>query len=91
MRSVKVYRVKLNLTKYTNKCIPLMALFYSMTPIGVTLPKNADDVSAIIDICNRNNTAILPRGGGTVYLANCKFSRRNRFFKIHAQCIRNKS
>jgi len=38
---------------------------YSMTPIGVTLPKNADDVSAIIDICNRNNTAILPRGGGT--------------------------
>tara|TARA_B100001559_G_scaffold130630_1_gene109906 strand:+ start:1413 stop:4325 length:2913 start_codon:yes stop_codon:yes gene_type:complete len=38
---------------------------YSMTPIGVTLPKTPDDVSAIIDICNRNNTAILPRGGGT--------------------------
>ena len=38
---------------------------YSMTPIGVTLPKNPDDGSAIIDICNRNNTAILPRGGGT--------------------------
>ncbi|MEC9107150.1 MAG: FAD-linked oxidase C-terminal domain-containing protein [Chloroflexota bacterium] len=38
---------------------------YSMTPIGVTLPKNPDDVSAIIDICNRNNTAVLPRGGGT--------------------------
>ena len=38
---------------------------YSMTPIGVTLPKNADDVTAIIDICNKSNTAILPRGGGT--------------------------
>jgi len=38
---------------------------YSMTPIGVTLPKNSDDVSAIIDICNKNNTAVLPRGGGT--------------------------
>ena len=38
---------------------------YSMTPIGVTLPKNADDVIAIIDICNKSNTAILPRGGGT--------------------------
>lgn len=38
---------------------------YSITPIGVTLPKNSDDVSAIIDICNKNNTAILPRGGGT--------------------------
>ena len=38
---------------------------YSMTPVGVTLPKNSDDVSAIIDICNKNNTAILPRGGGT--------------------------
>ena len=24
---------------------------YSMTPIGVTLPKTPDDVSAIIDIC----------------------------------------
>ena len=38
---------------------------YKMTPIGVTLPKNPDDVSAIIDICNKNNTAVLPRGGGT--------------------------
>ncbi|MEC7837278.1 MAG: FAD-linked oxidase C-terminal domain-containing protein [Chloroflexota bacterium] len=38
---------------------------YSMTPIGVTLPKNPDDVSAIIEICNKNNTAVLPRGGGT--------------------------
>jgi FAD/FMN-containing dehydrogenase/Fe-S oxidoreductase len=38
---------------------------YSMTPVGVTLPKNDDDVTAIIDICNKSNTAILPRGGGT--------------------------
>tara|TARA_B100000579_G_scaffold86857_1_gene68029 strand:+ start:20206 stop:23118 length:2913 start_codon:yes stop_codon:yes gene_type:complete len=38
---------------------------YKMTPIGVTLPKNPDDVSAIIDICNKNKTAVLPRGGGT--------------------------
>ena len=38
---------------------------YKMTPIGVTLPKNPDDVSAILDICNKNKTAVLPRGGGT--------------------------
>ena len=38
---------------------------YSILPVGVTIPSNADDVSAIIEICNKNNVAILPRGGGT--------------------------
>ena len=38
---------------------------YSILPIGVTIPSNSDDVSAIIEICNKNNVAILPRGGGT--------------------------
>ena len=38
---------------------------YSILPVGVTIPANSDDVSAIIEICNKNNVAILPRGGGT--------------------------
>ena len=38
---------------------------YSIIPVGVTIPTTSDDVSAIIEICNKNNVAILPRGGGT--------------------------
>jgi len=31
---------------------------YSILPVGVTIPANSDDVSTIIEICNKNNVAI---------------------------------
>lgn len=36
-----------------------------MTPLGVVLPRDADDVSAIIETCNNAGVSVLPRGGGT--------------------------
>ena len=41
------------------------ASIYRMDPVGVVIPRNADDIAAIVEICYRSGTAVLPRGGGT--------------------------
>ena len=41
------------------------ASIYRMEPVGVVIPRNADDAAAIVEICHRSGTAALPRGGGT--------------------------
>ena len=41
------------------------ASIYQMMPIGVVIPRNTADVSATIEIANKNSIPILPRGGGT--------------------------
>src|SRR5499426_4670930 len=38
---------------------------YQMEPIGVVIPRHAEDVRATIEIANRHAAALLPRGGGT--------------------------
>ena len=38
---------------------------YQIIPIGVTLPRNADDVLAIHDIANKYGLPLLPRGAGS--------------------------
>ena len=41
------------------------ASIYQVKPIGVVLPKTTEDVIAVIEIANRHNVPVLPRGGGT--------------------------
>lgn len=41
------------------------ASIYSMEPVGVVLPRDADDVSAVLEIASKNGVKVLPRGGGT--------------------------
>src|SRR5690625_4396759 len=41
------------------------ASIYQITPVGVVVPRNRDDVLAAMAICADTATAILPRGGGT--------------------------
>ncbi|MCZ6539383.1 MAG: FAD-binding oxidoreductase, partial [Chloroflexi bacterium] len=41
------------------------ASIYQMDPVGVVIPRNADDVSAVLEIAARNDVSVLPRGGGT--------------------------
>ena len=41
------------------------ASIYQMEPIGVVIPIDADDVSAILEIASKNGVSVLPRGGGT--------------------------
>ena len=38
---------------------------YQVMPIGVTIPRDADDVAAIHEIASRHQTPLLPRGGGS--------------------------
>ncbi len=41
------------------------ASIYQIEPLGVVLPKNADDVRAAVQICAEARVPITPRGGGT--------------------------
>jgi FAD/FMN-containing dehydrogenase/Fe-S oxidoreductase len=44
---------------------------YRQIPIGVVLPKDVDDVIATIELCNRHDVPLLPRGGGTSLAGQC--------------------
>jgi FAD/FMN-containing dehydrogenase/Fe-S oxidoreductase len=41
------------------------ASMYQVEPIGVVVPKTAADVHAVLELANRYNVPVLPRGGGT--------------------------
>jgi FAD/FMN-containing dehydrogenase/Fe-S oxidoreductase len=41
------------------------ASIYRMEPVGVVLPRDAADVSAVLEIAAKNGVKVLPRGGGT--------------------------
>ena len=41
------------------------ASIYQIEPIGVVIPRDADDVVAVIEAANRHGVPVLPRGGGT--------------------------
>src|SRR5262247_158575 len=41
------------------------ASMYQIEPIGVVVPRHKGDVQAVIEIANRFNVPMLPRGGGT--------------------------
>lgn len=44
---------------------------YRQVPIGVVLPRDADDVVAGMEICRRHRAPVLPRGGGTSLCGQC--------------------
>ena len=41
------------------------ASMYQIEPIGVVVPRHKGDVQAVIEIANKFNVPVLPRGGGT--------------------------
>ena len=41
------------------------ASIYQIEPIGVVIPRTAQDVIAVIEMANRYDVPVLPRGGGT--------------------------
>ena len=41
------------------------ASMYQVEPIGVVIPRDADDVQAAMEVARRQQVALLPRGGGT--------------------------
>jgi FAD/FMN-containing dehydrogenase/Fe-S oxidoreductase len=41
------------------------ASMYQVEPIGVVIPRHANDVQAVLEVANRWDVPVLPRGGGT--------------------------
>ena len=41
------------------------ASIYQMEPVGVVIPRNADDVLAVMEVARKNRVPVLPRCGGT--------------------------
>ena len=46
------------------------ASIYEIEPLGVVVPKTADDVQATIEIAYQHGVPIIPRGGGTSIVGN---------------------
>jgi FAD/FMN-containing dehydrogenase/Fe-S oxidoreductase len=44
---------------------------YRQVPIGVVIPRDAEDVVQTIALCRRYGAPVLPRGGGTSLSGNC--------------------
>ncbi|MBB4933052.1 FAD/FMN-containing dehydrogenase/Fe-S oxidoreductase [Lipingzhangella halophila] len=50
---------------YTRHMFATDASMYQITPLGVTYPRDADDVVAVVETARRFGTPVLPRGAGT--------------------------
>jgi FAD/FMN-containing dehydrogenase/Fe-S oxidoreductase len=44
---------------------------YRQLPLGVVLPKDAEDVVRAVEVCRNHGAPILPRGGGTSLAGQC--------------------
>ncbi|MPZ76217.1 MAG: FAD-binding protein [Deltaproteobacteria bacterium] len=51
--------------QYTRLLYSTDASIYQIEPVGVVMPRHKNDVQAAIEIANRFQVSILPRGGGT--------------------------
>ena len=61
----KIVTGEVRFDDYSRNIYSTDASIYRMTPSGVVIPRDADDVAATIEVCAKNNVSILPRGGGT--------------------------
>ena len=44
---------------------------YQIQPLGVVIPRNADDVQAAVELAARHRVPLLPRGGGSSLAGQC--------------------
>jgi FAD/FMN-containing dehydrogenase/Fe-S oxidoreductase len=51
--------------RYSRLLYSTDASIYQIEPIGVVVPRHKGDVQAVIEIANKLNISVLPRGGGT--------------------------
>src|SRR4026207_1302060 len=50
--------------RYSRLLYSTDASMYQMEPIGIVIPRHADDVQAVIEVANQQSVPVLPRGGG---------------------------
>ena len=51
--------------RYSRLLYSTDASMYQMEPMGVVIPRHADDVQAVLEVANRLSAPLLARGGGT--------------------------
>src|SRR5439155_12079757 len=51
--------------RYSRLLYSTDASIYQIEPIGVVVPRHKGDVQAVIEVANKLNVSVLPRGGGT--------------------------
>src|SRR5512141_2264278 len=51
--------------RYSRLLYSTDASIYQIEPIGVVVPRDKNDVQAVIEVANRLNVSVLARGGGT--------------------------
>lgn len=51
--------------RYSRLLYATDASIYQIEPIGVVVPRHKGDVQAVIELANKLNVTVLPRGGGT--------------------------
>ena len=56
----KVVRGDIKFDKYSRMMYSTDASIYQMEPIGVVLPKDADEVAEIVRVCHDSKTIFLP-------------------------------
>ncbi len=61
----KVVEGEVRFDDYSRLLYATDASMYQVEPIGVVLPRSAADVRAVLELANRYNVPVLPRGGGT--------------------------
>ena len=47
---------------------------YRQVPIGVVLPRSAEDIATTVELCRRHSAPVLSRGGGTASQAKAATS-----------------
>jgi FAD/FMN-containing dehydrogenase len=55
----------LRFDRYSRLLYSTDASIYQIEPIGVVVPRHKGDVQAVLEIANKLNVTVLPRGGGT--------------------------
>jgi len=61
----KVVDGEVRFDAYTRLLYSTDASMYQVEPVGVVVPRHKGDVQAVLEVANRTNTPVLPRGGGT--------------------------
>ena len=56
---------EVRMDRYSRALYSTDASMYQMEPVGVVVPRNADDVEATIRTAREHGVPVLPRGGGT--------------------------
>jgi FAD/FMN-containing dehydrogenase/Fe-S oxidoreductase len=61
----RLVRGEVRFDRYTRMLYSTDASLYQVQPVGVVLPKDADDVQAAVEIAARHKVPVLPRGSGS--------------------------